>query len=644
MNQKKIFLSAIIALSSVLSYSQEDSISLKEVVISDTKFSLSKEKSGKIIEKLSATDLQKMNGMSVAQVLSTVAGIEINGNNSVPGKNLSYYIRGGRSRQVVIMIDGIPMNDASGINLEFDLRLLPLQDIESIEIMKGASSTLYGTGAATGIINIKLKKNSVKPLAGNAYISLGTNNKTSNFASKVREIEQGLSLSGTKNKWFYKASINAFKASGISQGAEMSNEKFEDDPFSRINTSSQLGYQFNDNIKLEGFAHYDRFKTDFDNSFDNLTPIDTEINTTTSEQLRTGLSFNWKYKKGEFSLVSGYTTIERNFSQLNTFSNSVDVSLFNSRNMNVDAFTKYNFSKSLFAVTGFQFQFFDMNNETPFSSIVNEKANFNLIDPYASLVFTSNFGLNLNLGGRLNHHSVYGNNFIYHFNPSYSFSKIPLKVIASYSTAYITPSLYQLFSEFGNRNLTPEENATTEIGIETQLLSKKLTLTGVAFYRDETNAIDFFFNPDTFESFYINVEGTFKAKGIETTMKWQLLKNLKLTANYTFTQTEEALNRLIPKHKANATFAYEYKRGLTSIQYQWVDVRRDSFFNLPTFEVLNQNLAPYQLVSLYSQYDIIKNRLVLNGGVFNLFNENFQETIGFNTRGRNVRLGMQFKF
>ena len=78
---------------------------------------------------------------------------------------MGLYIRGGRNHQVLILIDGIPVTDASGISLSYDLRLLPVEQIESIEIMKGASSTLYGSGASTGVINITLKKAGKKAIA-----------------------------------------------------------------------------------------------------------------------------------------------------------------------------------------------------------------------------------------------------------------------------------------------------------------------------------------------------------------------------------------------------------------------------------------------------------------------------------------------
>jgi hypothetical protein len=79
-------------------------------------------KSGKVITKITTEDLRNKPGQSIATILNTVAGVEINGSQSAAGKNLGYYLRGGKNSQVLILIDGIPVNDASGISMEYDLQ------------------------------------------------------------------------------------------------------------------------------------------------------------------------------------------------------------------------------------------------------------------------------------------------------------------------------------------------------------------------------------------------------------------------------------------------------------------------------------------------------------------------------------------
>ena len=108
--------------------------------------------------------------------------------------------------------------------------------------------------------------------------------------------------------------------------------------------------------------------------------------------------------------------------------------------------------------------------ESDFEETINpEDAKFTIIDPYANMVYISDFGLNLNAGVRLNNHSEYGSHLVYSLNPSFKkdFGFGYIKGLASYSTAYITPSLYQLFEPtYGNSDLQPEENATIEVGAE----------------------------------------------------------------------------------------------------------------------------------------------------------------------------------
>ncbi len=625
---------AIMALLNTRAYAQEaDSAKvnqLREVVISDTKFAQSKEKSGKVIEIITAEDLVKKSGQSLAIVLSQAAGVEINGNQSANGKNLGYYIRGGKNRQILILIDGIPVTDASGISFEYDLRLLPVEQVERIEIMKGAASSLYGTGAATGVINITLKKSAKKEIEGNAYVNIGSNNTTDNHKYNGQDFNQGLSVNGNLKKVNYFAGFNSTETKGMSQ---IAGENYEPDSFSRQNLLGKLGFKATEKLTLDFFGNYDKIKNDYDLTYDNSGFNDTAANVTTSEQIRFGVAPKYKYNKGEFILNSGFTKITRDYNELNTYSNIIDFSLYESRSVVLDGFNKYSFSKQLFIVLGANYQFNDMKSQTPFSSIANENTKFNILDGYTTLLYNADFGLNINTGARLNNHSAYGNNFVYNINPSYNFKTgFPLKVLASYSTAYITPSLYQLYSEYGNANLTPEKNTTIEAGFEIELANKKVTITTVAFLREEKNAIDVDAN-----YIYYNIDQKRKAKGIETSVLVDVTPKLTINANYTFNELDEPLQRLNPKHKVNVAANYQFTdRFFAAINYQYLSSRIDAF-GFPSQFV---KLDAYRLLNTTLKYVLIKNRLTVFGSATNLFNEGFIENIGYSTRGRNFKLGL----
>ena len=598
---------------------------LKEVVISDTKFAQSKEKSGKVIEVISAKDLQNKSGQNLAMVLSQVAGVEINGSQSSGGKNLGYYIRGGRNRQVLILIDGVPVTDASGISMEYDLRLLPVEQVERIEIMKGAASTLYGSGAATGVISITLKKSSKKDIQGNAYVSIGSNNTAENHHYNGQDFNQGLSFNGTFNKVAYVTSLNSTETNGMS---EAQGENYEKDRFSRININQKIGFAISKKLRLDFFGNYDRIKNAFDDSYSPDFSSDNLENMGKTAQLRAGFSSSFTYNKGEFRINAGGASIER---KLFVYSSDFD---YNSKNVNADAYNKYSFSKQFFVLLGTQYQFSEMSFNSAFGSIENEKAKFAILDTYTTLVYNSDFGLNINAGIRMNNHSVYNNHLVYNFNPSYNFkTSFPLKVLASYSTAYITPSLYQLYDPYsGNQALEPEENSTIEAGFEIQLLDKQLTLNSVAFYREEKNTIDV-----DAAFVYYNIAGNNKAKGVETSLSYKIGEKLHLQGNYSYTELDNALLRLNPKHKANASIAYDFtKRFFGSVQYQYLSSRLDAY-GYPSQSV---QLADYKLVNALLKYELIKTRLTIFGTVTNIFNEEFVENIGYSTRGRNFKIGL----
>lgn len=645
MNKKLIGLS-VCALATAFSYAQKsDSLSVKnlqEVVVSDTKFVQSREKSGKVIDVITAQELEQKKGQSLANVLHQIAGVEINGNQSFSGKNLGYYIRGGRNRQTAIYIDGIPVTDASGINLEYDLRLISIDQIEKIEVMKGASSTLYGSGAATGVINITLKKSAQSKIKGSAYTTLGTQNTAITSKMNAQDLSQGFVINGTVDNVTYLTSLNSNVTKGMSEAA---GDNFEEDSFSRVNLMQKIGFKANSKLSFEVFGTYDRIKNTFDNSFDGIVANSDDVNNSNlSEQFRIGFLPKYTYKNGEFAINAGVSTIDRKVQMTNTWTNTIDNYNYSGRTVSMDVFNKYSFAPLLFIVVGTQYQYFDMIQKDPYAMVSKNQAKFNLFDPYATVVFNSKFGLNLNLGARLNTHSEYGKQVVYNFNPSYAFANLPLKVMASYSTAYITPSLYQLYGPYGNTALTPEENATAEIGFESQMFEKRLTINTIGFYRVEENTIGFFYDAATFESYYVNNNRRNNAKGIESTVRFRLSDQINFAGNYTFTQVDETLNRLIPKHKANLEVNYKFKRGNLGGQYQFVDQRKDAYYDANIWATQSTNLSAYQLINATFSYELLPKRLHVFSAITNVMNESFQEVIGYNTRGRNYKLGLNFLF
>lgn len=615
---------------------------LDEVVLIDSKFKISRENSGKVITTISGEELEKSRGQSLPEVINRVSGIEINGATSSEGQNLGYYVRGGRNREVVIMVDGVQLNDASSIANDFDLRLLSLDQVASIEIIKGASGTLYGSGAAAAVINIKTKEPVDRSIGLQYQTMIGTNNTADDKDLKVSTFDQALGVSGRLSKFNYQVNFSNRYSENMSAVRGPENLEFEDNPFSKHNLYARIGYKLNEDLKFYFFGNLDNFNSSYDDAF-MYTDAD---NSLISQQIRTGSHWIATYDNGSFIFSDSYSILKREI--VSAYPNKFDSKVYT-----FDAHNKYIINDLFHTVLGVNGNFSEFNSysipfgETGFQQAVGaDVANFDIIDPYLNVVYLSGFGLNLNTGARLNIHSEYGSHVVYNFNPSYIFNLKNgyIKTLASYSTAYITPSLYQLYdSSYGNIELSPEESSTLEAGLEFK--DQSLRLSGVYFKRYTDNFVDFVVvDPANFIYRYENISDEFIASGVEVELEFEFTKNFDISANYTFTEADERFALRIPKHKINASIGYQFNENTNvALSYQYNDERTDSFYNNETFENELVILKNYNLIDLFLDHRISSN---LKGfaGVTNLTNVDYEEIYSFNTRGRNIKLGLVFNF
>ncbi len=588
---------------------------LDEVVVSDSRFELKRENSGKTVIKIDSLELSRNQGRSVAEIINIKSGLEITGSRSRQGEVLGVFARGGRGRQVLVIIDGVRVSDPSSFAPEYDLRLLSLNQISSIEILKGAASTLYGTNAATAVINITTKKASASKIAGDFQSSIGTNQTADDQNYNLSEFNNAANISGTLNKLTYAIGFAHTFVDGLSS---IETETDEDDSTSNFSTNVQLGYQFTDDLSFRVYANQTKFNTEYDESF-GLFDAPYRFK---SEQKRVGLAGQWKYNKGEISLNAAVTDYLSD--NISAFPGT-----FEGKNYIADLFTKYICAEKFYTIVGLNY----IKDQAEFV----DSEDFTIIDPYANVVYVSDFGLNVNGGFRVNNHSEYGSEFVYNINPSFvlGLEQGYFKILGSYATSYITPSLTQLFGEFGaNPDLEPESNRTIEGGLEYAI--KGLRANAVYFNRKEENFV--FFDNVGFR--YLNAENTIDAQGVELEVQWIPIKNLRLDANYTFTERKGDNAIRIPKHKASMLVGYNFSdRTFLSGSYSYTGERTDTDFN--TFS--DVALDPFSLFGLFFSHQLIEDKLSFNFTVDNIFNTSFTEVIGFNTRGRNMRLGMNLQ-
>ena len=306
--QPKLSLCGLALLQMFFSFSQEESTTvsetfLEEVVVVDSRFKIKRSQSGKTVIKISEKEVKNFRGRSLAELLQTYGGINVTGNRSAAGQNLGLSIRGGRNNQVLILIDGVRVSDPSRIENDFDLNFLNLADIVSIEIVKGAASTLYGSSASTGVVNITTKKSN-KELKIDLGTVFGNQNAPKTSFDKISYLSNFATFSGAKNKFQYKLNLANQLINGLSSvkvGTEV-------DEFIRSNYGLQLGRNgksFDWNVTYSK----DHIVSDYDNAF----PVEDADFVFTTDLERFSWSSTYSHQYGSLQAVVGLQNTDRKY-------------------------------------------------------------------------------------------------------------------------------------------------------------------------------------------------------------------------------------------------------------------------------------------------------------------------------------------
>tara|TARA_X000000950_G_scaffold89560_3_gene112663 strand:+ start:11791 stop:13665 length:1875 start_codon:yes stop_codon:yes gene_type:complete len=590
---------------------------LDEVVVTDSRFALKRSQSGKTVVKINSEEIQQFSGLGLGVLLSTQLGIDVIGKNTHSGQNQTLSIRGGRNRQVLILIDGIRVSDPSRIDNDFDINLLNIEMIESIEIVKGAASSLYGSSAATGVVNITTKK-SKKPLTLIAKRTWGTEQAANQALNNFNAGNQFVNLTGKLSK--SGIGVNVTYAERFSDGisAVVGDEV---DQFKKVNFNAALNGEIGSQFNWQLSFNKDDITSDYDNSFP-LEDADFEF---TTKLNRYALNAQYKYAKGSLNLNAGLQKNEREFkSSFPTMSES--------DNLNIDLFNKYIFNNKFYSIAGIQYQKSTME-------AAENPENYQT-DIYLNSVYLDPSGLNLNVGLRYNIHEAYGGHLIYSLNPSYTFDlndNYQMKLLSSYSKAFIAPSLYQLYNpNYGNSALEPENNLSFEFGFE--IRSAKNAFNVVYFDRKQNPTLIFNTTPTDSKPFggYDNSDGEIVYRGFELAYDFELFEKAKTRLNYVFTESTDGDLRSIPKHAISGVMDIPiFTQTHLNFIGQFTGDRIANDFS---------ELDAYSLFTFQVNHTLEKYNTNLFLSVFNVFDTEYVIIPGYQTRGRNILMGLTVQF
>ena len=630
--KKKIFIAAAVIISTAAQAQQDTTAAkqLDEVVVTATRFAVKQSQTGKVINVITKEQIEKSSGKTVAQLLNEQAGITINGAYNAPGSVQTVFLRGASSGRTLILLDGIPVNDPSMINNEFDLNLFSINDVERIEICKGPQSTLYGSDAVAGVVNIiTVKKDVNKPFNIKATTGFGNKNTSRN----------NIQVYGKEGKLTYSTRFAKLKTNGFSAAYDSTGAKdFDKDGYDGNIVSAAVQYQIMPSLLVKTFVMHSQYKADIDAGVF----ADEKDYRIRNSNLSSGAGLN--FKKGIVNITANYQygELTRRYTNdslfVRPFGTKYESNKYGGRTQYAELFGMVTAAKWLSIIAGADYrwsnmnqQYFSLSSFGPYSSSFKDTS-LHQTSFYASLLFNAlNKKLNVEVGGRTNKHSRYGSNSTFTFNPSYTINK-NFRVFGSIASGFKAPSIFQVFDAFsGNLDLQPEKSTNYELGV--QQSGEKISSRVVYFHRDIKNGIDYDYVNFKYFNFVKQI-----VDGVELELTAQPVKNFSITANYTVitgdeqTQSRKSVKDTTysyllrrPKNNFNITTGYQFTKDFfVSITGKSVSKRYD----VGGYRKDDLLLNSYFLLSAYAEYKYGKH-VKFFADAQNLTNKRFFDLRGY---------------
>lgn len=645
--KKHFFVLAAVIISNQLIAQDTARLQLDEVVVTANKYEQKQSTTGKVLNIISRQQLERSGGKTLCEVLNTLPGLTMIGANNVLGTNQNISIRGASAGNVLLLIDGIPVNDPSAITNYYDLNFINIDQVERIEVLKGGQSTLYGSDAVAGVINVILKKADKKitvfgGVTGGSYntlkesIGFGGQQKNTHFSiNYTHQSSDGFSAATDKNK------VGGFDNDGFKQHAL--NGRFEFSPAKnlKINFTGTYNNYFAD---LDAAAFTD--EKDYTVKNDNKQLGASAVYTLKKTTIHLNYNFNHvirRYNDDSLYQSSPYSKFARSsYTGRIHFAELYGNWKINNFELLIGADYRWNNTDQWYWSTG---------AFGPYAPPALH-AEMKQVSPYLTLAYNQDNGFGAEIGGRYNDHSVYGNNVSFNFNPFFVI-KDKAKLFANIYSAFKTPTLYQLYDQsIGNSSLTPEKSTVAEAGVEFLSL-KKLNARVVGFYRQAKDAILYTFNPSTFAGKYLNASKQTNY-GIELEGGFAH-KKVSITANYTYTngKTTAAFDGTgaplskdttyynlyrIPKHTIHIDFGVQ----ATPTIYCSIKSRSASKREEYVYGAAAETLKAYVVFDVYGEYKMGKEtRLFLE--INNIAGNKYVDILGYNNRGFNFNTGINFR-
>jgi len=607
--QKFIFGSLLLTGFNAQLHAQESPQNLPDLVVTATRTETAKNQLAAAATVYTRKDIERLQAKTLPELLSGTTGIDMAQSGGF-GKDTNIYMRGTNSDHILVLIDGIKVGSVTTGTTPF--QFIPLDQVERVEIIRGPQSSLYGSEAIGGVIQIFTRKGSQQDKPSVTLDAGGGTYDTYRVAGTV---------SGKwKNNW-YTLGSSQFGSQGFNS-RQPTPGRFgvnQPDKDGYLNTAlnARLGHRFDNNTEVEAFFMRAEGKTEFDGNFQNKTEFVEQV---------VGAS-------GSVNIVDNWRSILRlgqsrddsdNFAPDGTFS-----SRFNSTRWNASWLNEVALSEDHQLIIGSDYRLDQVDSSSSF----NESSRYDagIFTELHSHILNNHF---INASVRGDKNEAFGEqvtgNFGWRYNGNYGVSPF-----ASFGNAFKAPSFNQLyFPGFGNPSLKAEESTSFEAGLagDHDWIQWEIR----AYHTNIDNLIVTVTNPATFLSSAENV-GRAQIDGIEAEIGTQIMGwNSKLNMNLLNPKNRQT-NARLPR-RTEKTLSYDLSRSFGQFDLGAKVLAQADRFD----DVLNKTkVAGYVTIDLRSAYHLSKN-WTLSAKLNNLLDKQYQTVNTFNTADRNIFLSIHY--
>jgi vitamin B12 transporter len=626
------------------------------VVVSATATPTTAEQTGTSVGVLTGEQLNAINPIAAPDALLYIPGAIV----STAGRRgniSSLFVRGGESNYNKVLVDGVPVNDPGGY---FDFGVVPMNNIDRLEVERGPESTVYGSDAMTSVVQMWTATGSTrKPLV--QFGADGGNFSTAHGYASV---------AGARGVFDYNVFADQFNTQG--QGVN--------DAYSNSLQGGNVGLKINDRVAFRVRArHYNSWTGLQSNWWFNGNP---ELPPDPNQYAHQ----NNFLASGDLT-VSGPGTWQHEFSGFEYHHVNLNVNPVDDPDRPFD--TAYN-SLTKYNVAGFAYQ----GVYTP-RSWAQTTLGYNFENENGYINNNSDAGISTTHGLRYNNYlfaqqtivwrrlSVlagvgYVNNTSFggKVSPRASVTFLAWRGNATFSGTRLhfgyaegikEPSFEQTFGITGtfptlpNPDLKPEQNQAIEAGIQQSLFDKRLSLSAVYYHNQFRDQIEYVYNSDNNTSQYVNFNRAM-AQGAEVVLSGRIVNELSLTAAYTYTSTQiqqappcdpdagcdpriygvgaPLLRR--PKQAGMLLATYTRQRWGGFLGITAVGQRPDSDF-------LFGYITPIYYAAGYARVDLggwfaINRHVTAYANLNNALNNQYNEVLGYPALRANFRAGLRFSF